>query len=75
MRLACEDVRSWYHEAATAQPGAANPRELRDWFWGETAVGRFYLTLQPVLAKHADERVRQVATGQFVPRSQRHRLG
>ncbi len=75
VRLACEDVRSWYHEAATAQPGAASPRELRDWFWGETAVGRFYLALQPVLAKHSDERVRHVATGQFVPRSQRHRLG
>jgi hypothetical protein len=74
LRLACEDIRSWYLEAATARPGAtAGSRALADWFWGETAAGRLLLALQPVCAKSADAGVRHVATSQFVPRSQRHR--
>lgn len=74
LRLACEDLRSWYLEAATARPGAAGSRALADWFWGETAAGRLLLALQPVCAASADAGVRHVAEAQFVPRSQRHRL-
>lgn len=74
LRLACEDLRSWYLEAATARPGAAGSRALADWFWGETAAGRLLLALQPVCAGSADAGVRHVAESQFVPRSQRHRL-
>lgn len=74
LRLACEDIRSWYMEAATARPGAATSRQLADWFWGETAAGRMLLALQPVCAANADAGVRHVALSQFVPRSQRHRL-
>jgi hypothetical protein len=72
VRLACEDLRSWYLEAAAARPGA-NSRLLADWFWGETAAGRMLLALQPVCAKSGDAGVRHVALSQFVPRSQRHR--
>jgi hypothetical protein len=74
LRLACEDIRSWYLEAATARPGAAaGSRALADWFWGETAAGRLLLALQPVCAKSPDAGVRHVGASQFVPRSQRHR--
>ena len=73
LRLATEDLRSWYLEAATARPGAATSRQLADWFWGETAAGALLLALQPVCADSADAGVRHVATGQFVPRIQRHR--
>lgn len=36
LRLAAEDLKAWYYEAATAQPGAASPAELSDWFWHQT---------------------------------------
>jgi hypothetical protein len=74
-RLACEDLRSWYLEAATAKPGAAaaSSRALADWFWGGTAAGRLLLALQPVCAESADAGVRHVAVSQLVPRAQRHR--
>lgn len=74
LRLACEDLRYWYLEAATARPGAAASRALANWFWGETAAGAMLLALQPVCAKNADAGVRHVGESQFVPRSQRHRL-
>ena len=74
LRLACEDVRSWYLEAATARPGAAKSRELADWFWGDTAAGRLFLALHAACAESTDARVRHVGASQLVPRIQRHRL-
>lgn len=74
LRLASEDLRSWYQEAATARPGSgATSRALADWFWGETAAGRMLLTLRPICAKSADPGVRTIAETQIVPRSERHR--
>jgi hypothetical protein len=74
LRLAAEDIRSWYQEAATARPGpAATSRALADWFWGETAAGRMIVALLPVCAKSADAGVRTVAETQLVPRAERHR--
>lgn len=74
LRLAAEDVRSWYQEAATARPGAAaTSKALADWFWGETAAGRLLLALRPVCAESADSGVRTTADTQVVPRAQRHR--
>lgn len=74
LRLAAEDIRSWYQEAATARPGAAaTSRALADWFWGETAAGRMLVALRPICADSADPGVRAVATSQLVPRAERHR--
>jgi hypothetical protein len=36
LKLAADDVRAYYLEAASAQPGAA---ALESWFWHETAAG------------------------------------
>ena len=60
--------------AASRSPRAASSRALADWFWGETAAGAMLLALQPVCAENPDAGIRHVATSQFVPRAQRHRL-
>ncbi len=40
IRLGCDDLRTWYMEAAQGQPGRGSSSELRDWFWNETAAAR-----------------------------------
>lgn len=40
VRLGCDDLRTWYMEAAQGRPGRATSLELRDWFWRETALAR-----------------------------------
>jgi hypothetical protein len=40
VRLGCDDLRTWYMEAAQGQPGRAQPNELQDWFWCQTAFAR-----------------------------------
>ncbi len=71
---ASHDLRSWFTEAAGAQPGAASSQALGDWFWGETAAGALLLSLYPACRDSSDREIRQVARGFLVPRSQQHRL-
>jgi hypothetical protein len=40
VRLGCDDVRTWYLEAAQGQPGRADSPELYEWFWCQTAFAR-----------------------------------
>ena len=40
VRLGCDDLRTWYMEAAQGRPGRASSLELQDWFWRETALAR-----------------------------------
>ncbi|MBT5496378.1 MAG: hypothetical protein HOK54_11590 [Alphaproteobacteria bacterium] len=74
-RQSCEELKTYYLEAATAKPGATSSRELADWFWGETAAGRLLLALHPASLRSADEGIKRVAETQLVPRLQKHRLG
>ena len=75
LRFTCEDLRNYYLSATLSRPGgAASPRAIADWFWGETSAGALILALHPIcLASHNDG-LRQVAESQLVPRAQRHRL-
>jgi len=41
LNLATDDLKAFYTEAATAQPGpTGTPEQLADWFYGKTAAGR-----------------------------------
>lgn len=72
MRLASQDVRAWYLEAAQARPGpVATGKQLADWFWGETAAGVMLLKLHPVCQASAEPTLRSAAD--LVPRVQQHR--
>lgn len=72
MRLAAQDVRAWYLEAAQARPGpVATGKQLADWFWGETAAGTMLLKLQQVCQKSPNPSLKSAAD--LVPRVQLYR--
>ena len=73
-RGASEDMKTFYMEAATAQPGQASSQDLATWFWGQTSAGALLLALHPVSLASQDDGVRRVASGQLIPRVQMHRL-
>ena len=74
LRLACEDVKAFYLEAAAAQPGRASSRDLAEWFWGATAAARVIIALRAHCLDSEDERLRALV-GLLVPRTQLHRTG
>ncbi|NKB71310.1 MAG: hypothetical protein GKR89_29910 [Candidatus Latescibacteria bacterium] len=73
LKLACEDLKTWYQEAVMAQPGAPDPQAIANWLWGETTLGRVFLGLAEGLAASQDQEMCTLAQHYFVPRTQSHR--
>jgi hypothetical protein len=75
VKLASEDLKAYYLEAALAKPAAAPPgsAELNDWFWGRTAAGRLYLKLKEIFMQSRDETTQILGRVLMVPVSQAHR--
>jgi hypothetical protein len=66
LRLASEDLKAYYAESVTAQPGhnGQDPgsQDIANWFWGETKSGNMLLALRDAL-KASDEQMLQVVGG------------
>jgi D-proline reductase (dithiol) PrdB len=74
LKLACEDLKAFYQEAAMAKPGTPDARSVSRWFWDETAAARLFQALKPRLEGHDDPGLRLVAADYLVPRAQTHGL-
>lgn len=68
LKLACEDVRTYYYEAAAARPGNPNAQAVEKWFWEETAAARAMLAFQKLSATSADKSVQRLSATSIVPR-------
>jgi D-proline reductase (dithiol) PrdB len=71
-RYAVEDLKAYYGEALSAQPGqrATDGKTVADWFWQETTAAQVLFAIQEV-SKHSDVPGMQVvATSFLIPRTQ-----
>lgn len=68
IRLGCDDIRTWYLEAAQGQPGCPSAQELMDWFWQETSMARLIGRAALALLEHEDPMIRGLALRAMVPR-------
>jgi hypothetical protein len=75
LRLACEDLKTFYLGARSAQPGAHTATGIRNWFWGETAAARLLFRLHAALENHRDPRIKDFARNSLLPRAARHAAG
>ena len=69
LKLASEDLKAYYLEAVTAQPGATSIAALTEWLWRETALGRVLRAVQSLCLRSADPSVRALAQRALVPRA------
>lgn len=69
-KLAAEDLKLFYLEAATAKPGASS-RDLAEWFWRGTSAGELLRELSGALAQAPDQAVAIHATHTLVPEGYR----
>ena len=67
LKLACEDVRSYYYEAAAARPGNPDATAIQSWFWTETAAGRAFLALRERCLLAEDKSLQRLAATSIVP--------
>lgn len=75
LNLATDDLKAFYFEAITAQPGRESPssKALSDWFWGETVAGRILLTIRENCFHSKDRQMKMVSNLLIVPIDQAHR--
>ena len=69
LKYAVEDLKSYYVEGITAQPGqeGAASRLLQEWFWDETAAGKVLLDLKRVCQASPDKMMNMMGEHFIVP--------
>ena len=72
LRLAAQDLKAFYFEAATTRPGSDFPssREFNQWFWQETAAGRILKAVKARCLKEEDKSLRLIGSLLLMPMDQ-----
>ena len=70
LKLACDDLKTYYLEAVTAQPSAAGRAQLEAWFWNSTVLADVFLALKPICLASDDHTMRGMGLHTLVPRTQ-----
>ncbi len=77
LKFAVEDLKSYYIEGITAQPGqaSASSKMLQDWFWDETVGGKVLLALKKVCEASTDDMTKMIGAHFIVPGEVARRKG
>jgi hypothetical protein len=73
IKLAADDLKHFYYQAALARPGRITDIELDDWVFGGTLGGEMLLRLRAALMAANDPNLRRFGETSFVPSHQAHR--
>ena len=65
LRFTVEDLKAYYFEAVTTQPGmeVSSARPLLGWFWKDTIAGKTLLAVGEVCTKSEDESLQRIGKG------------
>ncbi len=75
LRMGCEDIKAYYFEAVSAQPGQpTDSRSLADWFWGETSAALVINRTREICLEDTSGKLALHGKLLLVPRSQMHRF-
>lgn len=69
LKHACDDLRAFYEEAGSAQPGALSGPELERWLYLGTVYGEVLRALQPVCVQSDDPALRHFGKLLLIPRA------
>ncbi|MFC1840129.1 hypothetical protein ACFL1N_11155 [Thermodesulfobacteriota bacterium] len=69
LKLAAEDIKSYYVEGVTSQPGQEDlsSKALNDWFWNKTSAGSLLLELVRVCSKSDNEMIKMTGSHFIAP--------
>lgn len=69
LNFAVDDLKAYYYEAATAQPGGLSPTssELDNWFWGETVAAKVLFAVKSLCLKSDDKLLQFVGMILLIP--------
>ena len=75
LKMASEDLKAYYNESVTAQPGRTTDSiSLANWFWGETAAARVLNEVRKHCLGREGREYKLLGNALLVPRRQLHRF-
>lgn len=75
IRMAAEDLKAYYLEALTAQPGQpTDSATLADWFWSQTAAAQMINAIREICLDISDKEFNLLGKLLLVPRNQLHQF-
>ena len=74
LKRVCDDLKAYYYEAVSAQPGNLLAKDIEHWFWHETAAAKVFLGIQQACLKSADKSLLPLGKISLVPRAVQHSL-
>jgi hypothetical protein len=73
--MAAEDLKAYYFEAVSAQPGQpTDSLSLANWFWGETVAALVINSIRKICLEHRDINMELLGKLLLVPRRQLYRF-
>lgn len=75
LRMTAEDLKAYYFEAVSAQPGqATDAQSLADWFWGETCAAAVINEARKICLQNSAKDMQLAGKLLLVPRNQVYRF-
>ncbi len=67
LKFVCEDLKAYYSEAASAQPGMSASIAVEHWLFNETVLGGLLWQLRDTRTEHEDDETRYFARRSLIP--------
>ena len=67
LKIVCEDLKAYYSEAASAQPGMSASVAVEHWLFNETVLGGLLWQLRNTCTEHEDDETRYLARRSLIP--------
>ena len=67
LKFACEDLKAFYSEAMSAQPGMSTSMAVESWLWSETVLGKLLWKFRKENLDHPDAYTRYLAQRSLIP--------
>jgi len=69
LKLCFDELKAFYYEAKSVQPGRHTSASIQDWFWFDTAAGQAFLAIRARAADSTDAAVKALSGLGLVPRA------
>jgi hypothetical protein len=69
LKQACDELKAFYLEAKSVQPGTHTATSMQDWLWTQTALGRAIVELRDIAANSSEPTVKTAAVMSLIPRA------
>ena len=69
LKQACDELKAFYLEAKSVQPGQHSAASIQEWFWMETALAQAIVQIRAIAANSTEPSAKTIAVMSLIPRA------